>query len=220
VAVPLLAHFLPLGFVVPWVLVLDTLAAVALAGGRKGRAHADWAEIRWLLPGTLLGIVLGAGVLTNAPQAPLLAALGLFVLAFGLRNVLNIHGDRPIGRGWAVPAGLAGGTIGALFGTGGPPYVIYLSHRLRDKSVLRATFSGLFMLDGGFRVITFGLAGLFWQADMGWAILAGLPLMAGGLYLGHRIHLGLTQRQMMATIGLLLLASGASLLIRAVGGLA
>ena len=56
--------------------------------------------------------------------------------------------------------GLIGGLVGALFGTGGPPYVIYLTHRIKDKSQLRATFSGLFMVDGSIRIATFVVSGL------------------------------------------------------------
>jgi len=112
---------------------------------------------------------------------------------------------------WALPAGLVGGTVSGLFGTGGPPYVIYLSHRLREKSVLRATFSGLFLIEGGLRVVVFLLAGLLWQPALLWAVPAALPLLGIGLYAGHRAHLGLTQVQMVRIIGILLLVSGTSL---------
>ncbi len=53
--------------------------------------------------------------------------------------------------------------IGALFGTGGPPYVVYLTHRLHDKTEFRGTLSGLFMLDGTLRVVTFLYMGLLFQ---------------------------------------------------------
>jgi hypothetical protein len=95
--------------------------------------------------------------------------------------------------------------------------VIYLTHRLRDKGALRATFSGLFLLDGGMRVVTFLVAGLFLQPDLLWAVLAALPLMGFGIYLGHRVHIGISQTQMQRVIGLLLVASGTSLLWKAWG---
>jgi hypothetical protein len=46
-------------------------------------------------------------------------------------------------------------------------------------------------------------------------LLLTLPLMAVGLYLGNRVHLGITRRQQLALIGLLLLGSGGSLLWKA-----
>lgn len=212
---PLLAHFLPLQFVVPFVLVLDFTASIALGG--TTRDQIDWNELKPLLPFGAAGVLLGVTLLIRMPREPLLIGLGIFVLIFGARTLLNIHGEKPISRLWAVPAGLTGGTVGALFGTGGPPYIIYLSHRLKDKTKLRATFSGLFTLEGGLRVVTFLATGLLLQGGMLTALLAALPIMALGLYLGHRVHLGISSRQMLKLIGALLIGSGASLIWKAWG---
>jgi len=214
VAVPLLAHFLPLTFVVPWVIVMDTLAALLLARSGQRSGHVRWEEIRWLVPAALLGIVAGILLLVNLEPGPLLVALGLFVAGFGVRNLLGLHGDRTVTRWWAVPAGILGGGIGALFATGGPPMVIYLTHRLHDKSELRATLSGLFLIEGSLRVVGLIMAGLLFQPKMGWYLLAGVPLMLTGLMVGNHIHLNLGQRQMAVAIALLLIGSGLSLLWR------
>lgn len=213
IAVPLLAHFLPLTFVVPMILVTDFAASLAL--GTHTRKHARWDEVKPLLPFSVLGVLAGVTLLVNLPKAPLLSALGLFVLAFGLRSVLNLHGTRTISRLWAMPAGLTGGMVGALFGTGGPPYVIYLTHRLRDKGELRATFSGLFIIEGGLRIVTFLVAGLLLKLELLMAIAGALPLVALGLWAGNRVHVGLTPAQMQRILGALLLTSGTSLLWRA-----
>jgi len=211
-AVPLLAHWLPLQTLVPLVLVLDFSASLAMIGG--ARAHVQWREIWPLLPTTMLGIVVGVTLLVSLPREPLLTALALFTLAFGLRYLLNLHGDRIISRAWSIPAGLGGGLVGALFGTGGPPYVIYFTHRIRDKSALRATLSGLFMLDSAFRVVSFLVAGLLGKNLLP-LLLACAPVMLLALHVGHRVHIGIGQRQMMTLVGTLLLVSGGSLLVKA-----
>ncbi len=209
-AVPLLAHLLPLQFVVPLILVTDVSASAILGGGN--RRHVRWDEIRPLLAAAALGVILGVSLLIKLPHQPLLTGLGLLVLLFGLRSVLALHGEKRISRGWAAPAGLAGGAIGALFGTGGPPFVIYLAHRLRDKSEMRASLSALFLLDGGLRILMFIIAGLLLQDGIFLALLGAFPLMLLGLYAGHRIHIGLSASQMQRLIGGLLLLSGGSLL--------
>ena len=214
VAIPLLAHLLPLQFVVPWILLLDFTASVALGGRSQDRQAICWREIGWLLPTTLLGILIGATLLVNLPKAPLLIGLGLFVAAFGLRSLLFMHGDSPVSHWWSLPAGTVGGIVGAMFGTGGPPYVIYLSRRIHNKRQLRATFSGLFIIDGGLRVIIFAFSGLLNQQTLLLACLVGLPVLVLGLYIGHRIHLGLSNKDMTRIIGLILLVSGSSLLIK------
>ena len=215
IAIPLLAHFLPLTFVVPMVLVLDFVASIVLS--RHMHLQVRWDEIRFLLPPSIVGILAGSFLLVNLPREPLLVGLGLFVIFFGLRYLFNVHSEKPISRWWSIPTGLSGGLIGALFGTGGPPYVVYLSHRLHDKTQLRGTLSGLFMLDGALRVITFLFIGLLLQNEMLRALLLARPLMGLGLYLGNRVHLGITSRQQLALIGALLLMSGGSLLLKAWG---
>lgn len=215
IAIPLLAHFLPLTFVVPMVLVLDFSASIALIG--HSRLQVRWDEVRSLLPMSIIGILAGAVLLVNLPREPLLTGLALFVIFFGLRYLFNLHSEKSISRWWSLPTGLIGGLIGAMFGTGGPPFVVYLSHRLHDKSQLRGTLSGLFMLDGALRVITFLAMGLLLQPNMLSSLLIALPLMGLGLYLGNKVHLGITHRHQLAVVGMLLLGSGGSLLWKAWG---
>lgn len=210
---PLLALLFPLKLVVPFMLLLDFVASAIL--GRANRAHVAWSELRPLMPGSLIGVAAGATLLLTLPKQPLLTTLGLFVLAFAVRSLLNLHGDRPVSRWWALPASLAGGTVSALFGTGGPPYVIYLTRRIRDKRVFRATTSLLFLMEGGLRGVVFAFTGLLPQPGLFTYFLAALPLMALGLWLGSRVHIGISNAQMTRVIGALLLVSGASLLWKA-----
>jgi len=68
------------------------------------------------------------------------------------------------------------------------------------------------------RLIGLAMSGLLFQAEVGWYLVASAPLMAAGLWVGHHIHLGLTQRQMAISIGCLLIGSGGSLLWRVLAG--
>lgn len=213
VAVPLLALFLPLTFVVPFMLIMDFTASAAL--GHRNRRLVNWVELKPLMPGSIVGVVLGATLLLSLDRTALLTALGLFVLAFAVRNLLYLHSDKPISKWWAGPASLLGGTVSALFGTGGPPYVIYLTHRIRDKSEFRATTSLLFLMEGGLRGVVFAITGLLLQKELALAYLGGLPILALGLWLGSKVHVGLSNAQMTRVIGGLLLLSGLSLLWKA-----
>lgn len=213
ISVPLLALFLPLKFVVPLVLLLDFTASIVIGGFNFKRVQ--WGEIGVLIPFGAMGVIFGTNLLVNLPPEPMLIALSGFVFIFALRSLFNMHGDKLASRGWAVPAALTGGTVGALFGTGGPPYVIYLSHRIHDKSDLRATFSALFFTEGLMRIISFLIAGLLLSAQVWVAYLAALPLVLGALYLGGRAHVGLAPAQMTRLVGVLLLVSSVSLLFKA-----
>lgn len=171
-------------------------------------------EVKPILPFSFLGVLAGTTLLVSLPKAPLLATLGVFVLLFGARSVLNLHDTSTVSRRWAMSAELIGGAISALFGSGGPPYAIYLHRRLHDKGELHATFSLLFFMEGGLRLVVCLIAGLLLHTAL-LTILAALPLVALGLFLGNRLHLGLSALQMQRLIGSILLVSGASLLWRA-----
>jgi uncharacterized membrane protein YfcA len=214
IAVPLLVQFLPFRTVIPLMLLLDFAASALMTRITWGRA--DTAELKRLLPFGALGVAAGAYLLVALPRGQLLVGLGLLVLAFGLKSLLDLGSPRPIAPAWSAPAGLAGGALSALFGTGGPPYAIYLSHRIRDKSVFRATFSLLFLVEGGFRIAAFLVSGLLLNREV-WLLapLAGTAL-AVGLWRGNRAHLGISSRAMARLIGALLLVSGGSLLVRGI----
>ncbi len=213
IAVPLLALFLPLRFVVPLVLLLDFTASLVLGGLHFKRVL--WNEVGILIPFSIVGVALGTSLLVNLPQAPMLVALAVFVFMFAVRSMLNLHGEKPVSRLWALPASLTGGTVGGLFGTGGPPYVIYLSHRIRDKGELRATLSALFFIEGLTRIASFLIVGLLLTTQVWIAYVIALPLVLGALYLGGRAHVGLGPAQMTRMVGVLLLVSSVSLLFKA-----
>lgn len=213
VSVPLLALVFPLSIVVPTILLLDFTASLVLGGVNFKQVR--WDEVKPLVPFGMLGVVLGTTLLVNLPKEPLLIALGVFILVFALRSLLNLHGDKLVSRMWAAPASLTGGTVGGMFGTGGPPYVIYLQHRLKENGELRATLSGVFFLEGLFRIASFVAAGLLIQAQVWQGFLFGLPIVLAGLYGGSHVHTGLSQLQMTRVIGALLLLSSISVFIKA-----
>ena len=214
IAVPLLALSHPLQFAVPLVLALDFTASFVLGGANTKKA--DWKEIRTLLPFGLIGACLGAFALLKLPAAPVLLTLGAFTMFFGFRNIFGVNSEARISGAWALPAGLGGGAAGALFGTSGPPYIIYLTHRLKDKTAVRATFSWLFVIDGGFRLALFLIAGLLLEPKFQVAYALSLVPMALGLYVGNKVHLDITSEGMLKVVGALLVLSGAMLFVKVV----
>src|SRR5258708_4732689 len=217
ISVPLLALSQPLHFAIPSVLALDFAASVVL--GSTNNKKANWAEIKILLPAGMIGASIGAIALLNLPTKPILVALGAFTMFFGFRNIFGLQAEGRLSRFWAIPAGLAGGGAGALFGTGGPPYIMYLSRRLLDKGEVRATFSWLFAMEGGFRLALFLFAGLLLDDKLQLAYVLGLIPMALGLSIGNRVHLDITSAGMLRVVGALLVLRGSVLVLkRAMGG--
>jgi uncharacterized membrane protein YfcA len=214
IAIPLLAHFIALKLAVPLLLIHDLLSTLATVS--IDRRAVDRSEILWLLPPSIAGVIIGVTLLVTVPAQPLLAALGALVIVFGIRTLINPQGDKRISRLWAIPAGLAGGALGGAFGSGAAtPSMIYLTHRLADKSRVRGTFSGFAIFDYTLRIIIFAVAGVLLSDDLLLLVSVTLPAMMLGLYTGNKLHGRISTNQAFKVIGTLLVVSGLSLLWKA-----
>jgi uncharacterized membrane protein YfcA len=214
ITIPVLAHVLPLAFVLSLAAVLDLSSGLAL--GFHTRRQADTRELLTLVPFTLVGLTLGVTLLVRLPRDATLLALGLFVCAYALYVVLGPRTERRLSRRWAAPAGVLGGVVGALFGMGGPPYVVYLTGRIPDPAAQRATISQMVILNVGLRVIAFAFAGLLYSRTLWLAVMILLPVAWAGVWLGNRVHGRVSPAAMARLIGAALFLTGASLIVRAV----
>ena len=215
VSMPLLALVLPIRMVVPLMLLLDFVGM--LANGMRLRRDVDKDEVRAIVPALLAGMVLGVTALVVLPARALLLALGVFILAYGVFTLKPRPGRKPVKRIWSLPAGLFGGLIGGMFGTGGAVFAMYFMARIHEVARMRATMSAVFVVSTGSRLVLFLLSGLLLQRDVWLAFAVLVPLVFIGLSLGHRLHGRMTRVQVARLLSLLLLGSGASVLIKALG---
>ncbi len=210
VAVPLLALVLPLTVVVPLVVFLDYVCSATQ--GLKNRHLIQWRELLPLIPFALIGVVTALFLFRNLDSAGLAQALGVFVLVYAVYQLLPLK--ELAGSRWlAAPAGIFGGMVGTLFGTGGPFYVIYLTLRRLDKGAFRATFAANFLIDGSMRLGAYTMAG-FYDKEALQLMMMALPIAFVGLFLGGRIHTNLSQQAFLRLVSVLLLGSGTALLMK------
>jgi uncharacterized membrane protein YfcA len=213
ISVPGLAHFFPLTFTVPLVTTTDAFAATSTAF--RLRRLVAWREFARVLPAMLIGVALGATLLLNLPRGPALLALGVFASSYGL---YVLAGPRTLdgAPGWLVwPVGIVGGIFSALFGSGGPVYIVFLSARIHDKSALRATSAIVVAVSVWIRLALFIATGLLLNTTLVMLVLLLLPVMALGLWLGNRLHHALSRGGVLRLIAGLLLGNGVALIVRA-----
>jgi uncharacterized protein len=213
VTVPLLGHFLPLTYVLPMLATLDFGAALRV--GFQSRGHLLKRELAWLLPCLGIGIALGTTLLVNLPARMVLGTLGSFILAYGVYSFKERPVRFRLAQWSAIPCGIAGGVLSALFGTGGPVYVTYLAARGHDPRAVRSTITVLLSLTALTRIGLYLLYGLYAQANVLLYALATAPAMLAGVWLGHHLHLNLSKQRLIQCMAVLLVASGCSLLLRA-----
>ena len=212
IAVPLLAHLLPVKLVIPMVLLLDCVGSAGL--GFKLRTQAWKEELKPLLPFLMIGIVIGAYVLLKLPTQWLLMLLGVFVVAFGANFLRGGKSLVRLPRWAAAPVGLCTGVTSSALGVGGPIYVFYFTARGATPDQIRATVPAVFTFTTVARILVFTGVGLF-NRDILLAAAVLLVPMGLGLYTGHRLHGRLSREQAVRIVGGLLLLSGMTLLMRA-----
>jgi hypothetical protein len=115
---------------------------------------------------------------------------------------------------WAMPMGVVGGLFGALFGSGGFLYAIYLNARLEAKEQVRATQSALISCSTIVRLTLFIIAGVYADASLLLTAACLLPAMAAGLWSGRRLTLNMSRETFVRLVTWLVLASGIALIHR------
>lgn len=210
IAIPLLAFMFPLSFVVP-VLGLLSYGGTVMQSAQLHR-QASWRDVLPLIPFSIAGVVLAVWLLVNTDPRLLALSLGVFVLSYAVYSLLPLR-HLSGGRVWAIPAGAFGGMVGALFGTGGPFYVIYLKMRQLDKQHFRASIAVTFLLDGGARVVGYAMSGLYTREVLIMLVML-VPVLWFGMYVGNHLHIRINQRRFNQVISVLLMVSGGMLIYK------
>ncbi|OYY44001.1 MAG: hypothetical protein B7Y56_10370 [Gallionellales bacterium 35-53-114] len=211
IAIPILTLMLPLSVVVPVMVLLDYIAS--LSHGLQNRTDIRWREILPLIPFSAAGVVIALFFLTQSDALLLTRALGVFIILFALYTLSGYTPKSGATRWWGGLAGLSGGMIGTLFGTGGPMYVTYFKARGLDKAAFRTTLAVTFIMDGAGRIVGFASTGFF-NREFLVLIAMALPIVAIFMYIGGHVHTKITQLQFQRGISVLLILSGTVLLLK------
>ena len=216
VTVPFATHFVPLPFALALYVLMDLANAFRIGfENPKNAVKSEWTR---LAPAILAGTVAGLTLLVNLPRGAATLALGVFVLAFAIYSLAGTPGARRIlSTRWAYVAGLTGGVTSTLFGAGGPPYAMYLSHRGLSKEQYRATLGLATLTSISLRTVAFFAIGFLLDPKV-WVYAAFVvPAGLAGIWAASHLFRRISREILMRAVSLMLLASGASLILRALG---
>ncbi|MBI5110853.1 MAG: sulfite exporter TauE/SafE family protein [Rhodovulum sp.] len=217
IAAPVLAHAMPVAAIVPMLALLDCAAAI-VNGMRIGGDKVARDELARLVPLMVLGSLVGAWLLLMVPPRPMMLALGAFVVVYAIYGLVAPPPRGPLPPAFVLPFGGIGGIASAMFGSGGFIYAMYLGRRLADKDAVRATQSALIGLSTFTRAVIFALAGVYTDGRLALLALLLVPVMLLGTWIGHRVTLRLSREQFLRVLNVVLIGSGAALVLRAATG--
>lgn len=183
--------------------------------GRHPR-EIEWHQVGWITLGLTPMIAVGMALLAYMDTTlPILLRqlLGGVILAAAVILLMRPHPlPRPSGAVAALASGVAGGLLGGLFSTAGPPIVFHIYRQPWRISQIRSTLLAVFILGTLLRIVVqIGRGEMDWsmvEAAL-WCIVPVLVAAQLGAGLSHTIPMAQMRR---LAFGLLAL-SGAGLLL-------
>jgi uncharacterized membrane protein YfcA len=179
----------------------------------------SWREIIWrragaIAAGVVVGVPLGTYVLKTGSPDAVLTGLGVFLVAVSgvllrLRDDLRVAWPRWSGP----PVGLAGGVLTGLFGTGGPPLIIYAHLAGLTKGAFRGNLMAIFLLQTCLRIPAYAVSGLL-TAPRLWSGVLLMPAALLGTWAGQRLHVQLSEPAFRRLVSVLLGVIGLLLLLK------
>ena len=219
-AMPLLALVIPLKVLIPAWTLIGLVAGVTLLG--RDRAHIAWGDMARLLPACLIGIAIGLYVFTSLDSGALARGLGGLILLYGVYS-LWITGKRYGGsqmhwqaspRMIAPIAGALGGAVGTTFGTMASVFfAIYFDAIRMAKDNFRASMSAILVALGIVRGAGYWAVGEY-SRDVLITVAIALPMMLAGIFIGNRVHTGLSELAFRRLVSGALIVSGLALLAK------
>ena len=219
-AMPFSLMLVGYGTAKPVLNVLGILSGVyVFVGNRK---HVDWRELRRVVLVMLVGILAGIWIkgLFAGREGVLYKLLGVFIVGYSLYGLCQFFtgakregAEKPLGPVSSCAIMGAAGLVHGMFVCGGPLLTAYLTRKLPDKNVFRATVSTIWIVLNTIILIDDIRSGL-WTAQLVGIQLISIPFFLVSMVLGTWLYKRMSQRLFTGLTYILLIISGVSLLIK------
>ena len=201
-------------------ILLPILIVQDVVGVWAFRRTVDWRLLGWMMPGAILGIVLGYLFAARLSESAVLGAVGMISLLFGLYRLwADRNGPPQVAKGlpeWlGMPFGIASGFTSQIAHAGQPPFQVWVLPRRRPRDVLVGTTAIFFAAVNWFKVPAYFALGQFTRANLLTAA-ALLPVAIASTFAGVWLVRRVSAERFYAAIYVLMVLVGAKLLWDAV----
>jgi len=197
-------------------IMLPILCVLDLLGLWAYRRQYDLRLLRQLIPGALVGIVIGALVFKTVDVRWVKGLLGAECLVFAAHRILATRrqaaavGSRQNLAKASFWSAISGFTS-TLAHAGGPPILQYLLPLKLDKTLLVATTAYFFTVVNYIKLVPYAWLGLLEKANLGTSLLLA-PVIPLGYWIGWKFTSMIPEKPFHLFINLSLLATGMKLL--------
>ncbi len=171
-----------IGFILPLLLIADS------ASLWHYRGKWEIANLKFLLPGVLVGILVGVKVLNRFSAHDLNVTIGIFSMAFVLfqlakERIFAAEGKFAPSHAIGVPCGILAGITTTLANGAGPVIAMFLIPQGLPKTTFVATTALIFFTINLIKLIIFIPTGIITIETLKYGALY-LPLIPIGVYIG------------------------------------
>ncbi len=217
IATPLLALVMPVADAAA--LLLPILLLADLFAVRHYYDQVDKASLRALLPGALLGIVLGAFFFRQFSDQERVLKLGIGLIALGfvlyqlVRSwVLQMVAQKRPSPTTGFILGTTSGFTSTLAHVGGPPMIIYLLPQKLSRNLFVGTTAVFFFIVNLVKLLPYAWLGLLVVGNLTVTILL-LPVLFVGTQLGVWLNQRFSELWFNRAVYLILLLVGVQLIL-------
>ncbi|WP_423678754.1 sulfite exporter TauE/SafE family protein [Undibacterium sp. WLHG33] len=177
--------------------MLPILIAMDMVGIRAWSGKADWRDLKVLIPGAIVGIVLGTLAFGVMSDRLVKGMIGLIAVGFTLDRLLRHRGQAtteqrpPRMFGWF--SGIGAGFTSTLAHAGGPPVMIYLLSWRQPRETFVATTVFFFSVINLAKLPFYIALGLFSIDTLKMSAIL-LPLVPAGVWIGMRLLTRIPER--------------------------
>ena len=171
--------------------MLPILITMDFVGIRAWSGKASWPDLRYLIPGAIVGILIGSLLFGVMSDRIVKIAVGLIAVGFALDKMMRRKPhDAPVTSGPHKTAGVLLGACSGFTSTlahaGGPPVMMYLLGRRVPRQTLVATSVFFFAVINMAKLPFFISLGLFRRETLTMSAML-LPLVPLGVWLGLKV---------------------------------
>ncbi|MGP8050922.1 MAG: sulfite exporter TauE/SafE family protein [Desulfobaccales bacterium] len=210
VMVSFLLLFFEMKLVAPSAAILAVLTGFLLLFTFQTRKWVRYDLFLYLIPSYMAGIVVGTYGLVFLKGSLVKMLFGIFITGYAAM-ILFFEKEKKESKETSnyagVVAGFFGGITGGLFSAGGPPVVLYLTGKIKEKNAMRATLVFLFLLMDSWRIILFFFAGLISSDVLKFTVWL-VPAFVIGNIAGSLLHIKVNERLFKRLVALVLMTIG------------
>lgn len=199
--------------VVPPLIVVSAVAG-QFVGLFKLSGSMSWGKSSYLISGGLLGVPIGAALLTYLSPMLVKTAVGLFLVLYSALQFRSLPDltAKPHKDGLADRCvGFIGGIFGGFAGLSGPIPLVWLQLKKLSPSEQRERYQPFNLLVLCFATVTMALIGKLDTALLSYALVS-IPFSLIGAAIGVRAFIGVNEQVFRRAILILLLLSGSAIL--------